>query len=122
MEPREPMPRRPGLPLDPILQLWGGQLVALPTVTWSGGPADAVAPANPSRVALFLQHSVGAGEFTIAPTPGPCSIPANLSQQPTPYVVHCRDYPGIVQQSWVGTGMIGTQVQVWEYTLQPWWV
>lgn len=117
----EVMPLRPGIPLDPILQLWGGNLQPLPPVTLTGGTADPLCLPNPNRVALYLWSINGTGEWTIAPGPGPVVIPTDITRASTPVVVHCRDFPGMTQGDWVISGMAGNEVGVAEYVLQPWW-
>ena len=115
------MPLRLGLPLDPILQLYAGTLRRLPDVTWTGGNADTVAPANPARVCLFVADASGVGGFSLAPFPGPSpTVIAGGSAGPPTYI-HCRDYPGMTQSAWVGSGQVGQTLAVWEYTLFGHW-
>lgn len=116
-----PAPLRPGLPLDPVLQLWAGESRRLPDVTWTGGAADPVAPANPMRVCLVTQQSAGAGQYALSPGPGPVALTASPVHGPGPVSMHCRDYPGLTQGEWVGTGMLGTTIAVWEYQLLSQW-
>lgn len=112
---------RPGLPIDPILQLGVGEVVVLPSVTWTGGSADVVAGPNPNRVALYLWRVSGAAPWTVVPAPGPAAVGLFISTDDYVTVLHCRDYPGLTQGGWVGSGNVGEIVAVAEYVLQPWW-
>lgn len=113
----KPKPNRPGLPLDPLLQLAMGEVRRLPDVTWTGGSADPVAPENPMRVCLFTWNADTANGYGLAPAPGPSFPTASGSQVPSPNAIHVRDYPGVAQGAWVGCGVVGTTVSVAEYTL-----
>lgn len=117
----EVMPLRPGIPLDPILQLWGGNLQPLPAVTFTGGNADPICLANPNRVALIVAPQVAWFEFGIVPAPGPAYVTFISQNSNIPLVIHCRDFPGATQSAWVGRGAAADVLSVWEYVLQPWW-
>ena len=113
----KPKPNRPGLPLDPLVQLWAGEFRRLPDVVWTGGLDDPVAPENPMRVALYTWNVDTANSYGLSPFPGPSFPTASGSQVPAPNVIHVRDYPGAAQGAWVGGGVIGTTIGVAEYTL-----
>ena len=115
--PDKPAPVRPGLPIDPVLQLWRGEFRRLPDVVWSGGLVDPVAPANPMRVCLMTWNVDTSNLYAIAPSPGPAFVSAAGSGSPLPASAHVRDYPGATQGAWVGSGVIGTTIGVAEYTL-----
>lgn len=117
-----PTMRRPGLPLDPVLQLYAGSIELLPDVTWTGGGSDPVAPTDPMRVALYVVPSLGTSPFALGPAGGTLAGLFNGSADPRPVVLHCRDYPGLVQGAWVGSGMIGNMVAVYCYRLSNHWV
>jgi hypothetical protein len=115
------MPARRGLPVDPVLQLWGGQLQPWPPATWTGGNSDPIAIPNPMRVALYTWPLATTIGYAIGPAPGPIGVVGKLTYQCQPTVCHCRDYPGMAQGAWVGSGPVGESIGVAEYVLQPWW-
>ena len=115
--PDKPDPVRPGIPIDPMLQLWVGEYRRLPDVTWTGGLADGVAPANPMRVALYTWNIDSANTYGLAPSPGPSFPSAAGGWWPSPNALHVRDFPRAAQGEWVGGGVIGTTIGVAEYTL-----
>jgi len=113
----KPVSVRPGIPLDPIAQLERGELRPIGIVVWSGGNSDQVAVANPLRVALYIVPQFGAGQYVIGPEGCQIQPSASWLSGPLPTVVHVRDFPGMVQGAWIGSGMVGTSVYVYEYTL-----
>ena len=114
-------PVRRGLPVDPVLQLYAGEFRPLPTVATPGGTWVQIAPANPNRVALYVQ-TLPALVF-LAPEPEPTAV--DVSRTPTvpsaPIVLHCRDYPGMTQGEWWALTVAVQDVRVWEYALLPHW-
>lgn len=119
--PLNEMPRRLGLPLDPVLQVWGGIVSPVSTVTLTGGGADPLIGPDPNRVALVMWKSLGAAEYAVAPAPGPVVAVPGAVGSAVPLLVHCRDYPGVTQGAWVASGMAGNVISVASYSLQPWW-
>lgn len=117
VDPRHDIRHRPGLPLDPLLQLGMGEFRTIGVVTWTGGTRDPVAVANPLRVALYLVPLSGSGNYVVGPAGNDVFKPAGWTADALPNVIHCRDYPGMVQGEWIGSGMVGTSISVYEYVL-----
>jgi len=112
---------RPGLPLDPLLQLAAGALTALssvsvPTATWT-----LLAPADPLRVVLYAYPSAGSGQMVLGP-PGLVTPPTPATGEVAPpLAIHVRDYPGLVQGDvWVWAQAAGI-VQWQSYKLSNDW-
>lgn len=119
--PPRPEPTRRGIPADPVLQLYAGELRRLPDVVVSGAGWSQICVANPARVCLYVQSRDGSTEWRLAVDPlAPLTLALSTGSQ-LPLDIHCRDYPGMTQSQWFALGGIATTLSVWEYTLQPWW-
>lgn len=119
--PTVPRPQRPGLPVDPLLQLWAGDAARLPNVTIPASLTVQVCVSNPMRVLLMVAPVNTISAWTIAPAPDITPTPFVGFWGNVPFSIHCRDYPGFVQGEWWITGGLGDTFAVWEYTLSDQW-
>jgi hypothetical protein len=124
MDPSTPdkaIPRRPGLPVDPLLQLWAGAVTPPTVYVIDAGGSVQVAVADPMRVALFVAPRPGTLTWDIAPFAAPPAPTLSPVVAGGPLVYHCRDYPGIVQADWHVSGTPGDGITVYSYTLADHW-
>lgn len=108
---------RPGLPLDPLLQLVNGQSRYLGSFAMDGATAFQIAPPSPLRVAIVCMNT-GPNQYAVFGPEGPDYTLMSSSIAPfQPVSFHVRDYPGLVQGAWYAYGMLGGIVGAWEYVL-----
>lgn len=115
------MPLRPGLPVDPVLQLYAGFIAPLQTRTITVGGSVQIALPNPMRVALYVIPSLVATQFSLQPFGVVPSNTIPVTYNGLPLCLHCRDYPGLVQAPWFAVATLGDSFSVWEYVLQGYW-
>ncbi len=117
MIPDPPPLLRPGLPLDPQLQLDRGELSApVDIVVPVSGLIQALA-ARPLRVALYVAPVVTGGAWSLWPGQPPAGAVGATSLVSVPMYLHCRDYPGLVQGEWWVLAGFSDRIRVWEYFL-----
>lgn len=108
---------RPGLPLDPLLQLIKGSSRYLGSFAMDSATAFQIAPPSPLRVAIVCMNT-GPNQFVVFGPEGPDYTLMSSSIAPfQPVSFHVRDYPGLVQGAWYAYGMLGGIVGAWEYVL-----
>lgn len=114
-------PRRPGLPIDPLLQLWAGELTSARTVASPGGVWVRLAPADPMRVALYIWSGTASQAAYLATTDITVSPSIGADIITLPAVYHVRDYPGLVQSALNVLTPAPATVQWSAYTLSDQW-
>jgi hypothetical protein len=100
-----------------VLQLARGECRRIASFNWTGGTEDAVAPANPRRVALYIVTPAGGSGWAINPAGSTAGTLFVINSPGNPVHFHVRDYPGMVQLAWVGGGTAGSPIEVWEYQI-----
>lgn len=115
------VPVRPGLPVDPVLQLWAGSFSLSARVTLAAGTPQVAAKSNPMRAALYFVNESGGNGFTVGPAGSSPWSGVTLTPSGIPLVMHVRDFPGLVQGEIIIDGYTGMVVSVWQYVLAPQW-
>lgn len=118
---RQERPARAGLPLDPLLQLWGGEVTTPVVYTVGASGSIQVAIPDPMRVALYVVRMTGLGGYRLSPFKAIAGTVIVTDEDAAPAVIHCRDYPGIVQADWYITAGIGDTFTVYSYRLADHW-
>lgn len=108
---------RPGLPLDPLLQLVRGSLSSARTVTQAGAGGELAWTPNPLRVAVYVVPVAVAATWVVSPLPSGYVPVAVREQTFAPVAIHVRDFPGMPQTELYLCGTVGDQWAVWDYTL-----
>lgn len=112
------LPVRESILADPSGQIMRTVTRRFAGLVGAGATPVLIAPANPTRMALFVQAETLDPVF-VSPFPSaPAVLPLAGADTRVPVLIHAAAYPGLVQGEWWAVTTLGATLMVYETYVQ----